>query len=301
MIGFLIEICFGIGMLVSALTYFVWAYDHVQAHPDRLAFGEFTSAGLLRGVLIVLGEGLAWGAFIVLTPFAFLGDFLAYHRRPGTHRPVLLVHGYLHNRGAWVAHGWRLRRAGWTQVYSINLWPIHADLDVFAQQVRDAVARILGETGASEVDLVCHSMGGLVARAYIQQYGGAEHVARFVTLSGPHHGTRLAPFGPARNTLAMSIGSEYLAGLEEEAEALRSVAVTAVYSVHDNIVIPASSAVLPEPAESHELAGVGHAGMLWSSRAWEHLRRALEREPDVDAEQVAEPDVDAEQVTEPAP
>lgn len=43
-------------------------------------------------------------------------------------------------------------------------------------------------TGAEKVDLVAHSFGGLVARAYLAADGAAEKVDWLVTLGTPHHG-----------------------------------------------------------------------------------------------------------------
>ncbi len=272
-----LKICLLIGFVVSVLSYQTWAYQRALDEPDRRVFGAATPGAILSGALVVLGEGLAWGVFIALTPLAYVGDYLALGRRGGQRRPVLLVHGYLHNRGAWIAHGVRLRLGGWTQVYSLNLWPPNAELDHFAQQVRDAVERICGETGSDTVDLVCHSMGGVVARAYVQRFEGRARVEHLVTLGSPHHGTGSAPLGPWDNSLAMSQGSPYVTALDEDPAGLQGVAVTTVCTVHDNIVIPASSAALPDPAEAHMLEGVGHVALLWSPRVWTLVRDALEQ------------------------
>ncbi len=45
-----------------------------------------------------------------------------------------------------------------------------------------------GEYAGSRVVFLCHSMGGLVARWYIQREGGAEVTSKLVTLGTPHRG-----------------------------------------------------------------------------------------------------------------
>ena len=84
--------------------------------------------------------------------------------RPTGRRGIVLVHGYCCNRAFW--HPWRqpLRDAGVPHV-SVNLTPIFAPIDSYAAQLDDAVQRLHTATGLAPV-LVCHSMGGLVARAW---------------------------------------------------------------------------------------------------------------------------------------
>lgn len=273
-----LQICLLIGLACSGLTYQTWLYHRAQAEPGRRVLDSLTGGVMLYGLYVLITEGLAWGLFIFLWPIGFLGDFCGVGRRASARRPVLLVHGYLNNRTAWMAHGLRFRLAGWTQVYTINLSPVSAPLDQYVDLVRQMVERICIETGTDMVDLVGHSMGGVVSRAYVQRFGGHEHVRHLVTLGSPHHGTTTAALSLWDNALAMAIGSDYLQELNDDPAGLHGVATTAIYTVHDNIVMPAESAALPEPAHTHVLAGLGHKGLLWSPRAWALLRSALETE-----------------------
>ena len=69
-----------------------------------------------------------------------------------------------------------------------------APVDRYPESVHAAVERLRRATGAERVTLVCHSMGGLVARAYLRAHGH-HAVARVVTIDTPHHGTLFARFG----------------------------------------------------------------------------------------------------------
>ncbi|MBL0267130.1 MAG: T9SS type A sorting domain-containing protein [Chitinophagaceae bacterium] len=67
--------------------------------------------------------------------------------------------------------------------------------------VRDAIKHVLAITGREKVLLVCHSMGGLAAREYLQngnlfqQNDGLKHVAKLVTIGTPHGGSNATDFG----------------------------------------------------------------------------------------------------------
>jgi pimeloyl-ACP methyl ester carboxylesterase len=63
-----------------------------------------------------------------------------------------------------------------------------ADLGAF-------VSSVLRATGAKKVDLVAHSMGGLISRSYLQFYEGHRNVRRLLTVSTPHHGAGLSDLG----------------------------------------------------------------------------------------------------------
>jgi len=56
------------------------------------------------------------------------------------------------------------------------------------QYLKPKIDEVKTETGASKVDLVAHSMGGLVARAYIQGDNYDNDVDQLVTLGTPHAG-----------------------------------------------------------------------------------------------------------------
>lgn len=61
--------------------------------------------------------------------------------------------------------------------------------EVSAQQyLQPVIQQAKQETGATKVDLVAHSMGGLVARAYIQGDNYAGDVDQLITLGTPHTG-----------------------------------------------------------------------------------------------------------------
>ncbi|SFM14734.1 esterase/lipase family protein [Rugamonas rubra] len=178
--------------------------------------------------------------------------------------PVLLLHGYACNGGYWRRLGRQLRRAGISH-YALDLAPPGAAIDQFVPQVRAAVAMLCARTGAPQVVLLGHSMGGLVARSYLRADGPAR-VARLITLGSPHHGTALARLGPGANAAQMRHGGAWLAALAraEAAEAAGAagagVTVVSLFSHHDNIVAPQDSARLAG-ARNLAFGAVGHVAL----------------------------------------
>jgi len=125
--------------------------------------------------------------------------------------------------------------------------------------VEQAVQDLRARTGAHTVAIVAHSMGGLVARAWMRVHGMAA-LARVITLGTPHHGTALARFGLGQNAFQMRPGSAWLRALAQGEDAAARALVTSVYTHHDNIVSPQESSRLPG-ARNLEFGGVGHVAL----------------------------------------
>lgn len=172
--------------------------------------------------------------------------------------PVLLIHGYSCNSGYWRPLSAHLRAAGISH-YGIDLEPPGAGIDDFAPQVAAAVERLCEAANSQRVIIVAHSMGGLVARAYVRQHGQSR-IARVITLGTPHHGTVLANFGPGSNAAQMRRGSAWLGSLAAGEADLQRNLFCSIYSVHDNIVAPQNSSELPG-ARNLVFGAIGHVAL----------------------------------------
>jgi triacylglycerol lipase len=188
----------------------------------------------------------------------------------GERPPILLVHGYGCSRGAWWWQRRRLETAGWL-VATINLEPIYTSIDNYIDPLAQRVDAVLAETGAAQLILVGHSMGGLVARAYLARYG-ANRVLRLITLGTPHGGSQLARIGIGQNSRQMEPGSAWLQRLSAQAPPPETVVI---YSPHDNYVMPQANLQLAG-ATLRPINGLGHLAMLFSTRVSRVLRAALE-------------------------
>jgi len=183
---------------------------------------------------------------------------------------VLLQHGYVNNGAVWFFTGRALEAQGY-RVFTIDQPPF-ASIDTMGVRLAERVNDVLARTGASRLTLVAHSMGGLICRAYLRSHGGTR-IDRLVTMGSPHHGTFHAYLASGPNGAQMRPGNPWL-------EALGTTEVgipfTSIYSVHDTIISPQDSSVMPG-AENIELTGIGHVSMPSGSAARAHLLAALRR------------------------
>lgn len=190
--------------------------------------------------------------------------------------PVLLVHGYGCNGGYWAALR-RLLAQHRVSHDAVDLEPVTADIDHYADQIAAAVQRLLAATGQRQLVLVAHSMGGLASRAYLRVHGDAA-VAKLVTLGTPHHGTALASFGIGANARQMRRGSQWLAALDSS-DAGRRAKITSIWSHHDNIIAPQDSCRL-EGARNIEIGGVGHVALASDTFVLSHVLNEIFDVPD---------------------
>jgi pimeloyl-ACP methyl ester carboxylesterase len=185
---------------------------------------------------------------------------------PGSARPpVLLLHGYGCNSGYW-AQLVPLLDAARISHAALDLEPLGGDIDGYVPLVERAAADLLARTGAAQLVIVAHSMGGLVARAWMRRHGTAR-VARVITLGTPHHGTSLANFALGANAAQMrrlragaAPESAWLRALAEAEDPAARALVTSIYTHHDNIVAPQTSSRLPG-ARNLEFGGIGHVAL----------------------------------------
>lgn len=165
----------------------------------------------------------------------------------GHRTPVMLVHGFGHNRSGW----WVLRRhlaeAGFPVVDSFNYNPMTRDVPANARRLAARIEMLRRSCGADKVHIVGHSLGGILARWFVQELDGASVVDTVVTIGTPHEGTMSAWAVPGRTISELRPGSWVVRRLE--ASARRSdVNWVAIYSNVDELVMPSRSAMLRHPA-----------------------------------------------------
>jgi len=188
--------------------------------------------------------------------------------------PVLLLHGVLCNAGVLRGLHAHLVARGIGPVYTLSYGPPLASIDVFADQVAAKVDAILAATGASRVALVGHSMGGVVARAYLRRYGG-DRIALLMTLGTPHDGSVHARLFPGVCLTQIRPGSPWLAELNR-GESAPGTRIVSLWSWHDSMVAPQTSSRLAG-AQNIELAGIGHNAMLGDRRVFDLVAEELQR------------------------
>ena len=174
--------------------------------------------------------------------------------------PVLLLHGVLCNAGVWSGFRKHLAARGIAPLYTLSYGPPLASIEVFAAQVAKKIDYIRRATGAPRVAIVGHSMGGLVARAYLRRFG-AGSVSSLITFGAPHHGSVHAWLFPGACLGQLRPGNRWLAELNQAEEIEPAVTIVSIWSWHDSMVAPQTSGSL-RGARNIEVIGVGHNALL---------------------------------------
>ena len=199
--------------------------------------------------------GARWVALFVLGLLA-LGGFAPPVRAPGSPDgldgeqgqvqdpvPVLLVPGWGDQAPDVEPIRRRLKEQGWpeSRVVALSFRDSYGSNHDHAGEIDRAVGTLTALTGAAQVDVVAHSMGGLAARSYLRTGETAVSIRRAVFLGTPHRGTAAAVLAWGDGGREMVPGSEFLMELNEGRPVPEGVEALAIRTPVDLRVIPASS------------------------------------------------------------
>ncbi|MCM0676372.1 alpha/beta fold hydrolase [Micromonospora phytophila] len=208
--------------------------------------------------------------------------------------PVIVVGGLIGVSIAYEPIAARLRADG-HRVFVYQLPGLgFGDIRDSARAFSSYVEQVRSVTGASRVDLVAHSEGGLVSRWYVKFLGGTEAVARYVSLGSPQQGTYVANIlgfvglGSCAGIVAcqqMSIGSAFLTDLNGGDDTPGAVRWTTVRTWQDELVRPVGNAALADGATNVliqawcPLRVVGHLGLVLDGTTYSAVRQVLADAP----------------------
>jgi len=181
--------------------------------------------------------------------------------------PVLLVHGYLHNQSAWLWFIHALQKqAGIGAIFSLNLNPPCASIVEFAEILKNKIHAIQTETGAEQIILIGHSMGGLVSSYYCEYLAPPGEINKIITLGTPFQGTRTGVLGVGKEIIEMAPESSFLSDLNERIQQSK-VPYYTIASKIDNMIVPWEAALLPEGEAKEQLVleDYGHMRLLISN------------------------------------
>lgn len=193
--------------------------------------------------------------------------------------PVVLLHGFIDNRSVFVLLRRSLAQHGGRHLESLNYSPLTCDIRAAADLLGRHIEDICERTGQERVDVVGHSLGGLIARYYVQRLGGDHRVRTLVTLGTPHGGTRAVPLADAHPIVRqMRPDSEVMEELREPAPGCRTHFV-AFWSDFDHVMTPPESACVDHPdlmAQNIRVTGIGHLALPVHPAVATGIREALD-------------------------
>jgi triacylglycerol lipase len=191
--------------------------------------------------------------------------------------PIILVHGVIDNRSIFTLLRRSLRGRGFGRTYALNYSPFTDDIVDVARRLGTLIEEVCEQTGYERVHIIGHSMGGLIARYYVQRLGGDRHVHTVCTLGTPHCGTVPARFVPWPVIRQMRSSSEILRELAEPAAGCRTRFI-AIWSDLDQLVLPHRNARIQHPdlrARNVLIRGIGHMSLPVDRRVVHEISAAL--------------------------
>lgn len=203
-----------------------------------------------RRLVLILGSIVSAAAVLAVVAALWPGKPTAAVSQalPG---PVLLVPGYGGSRTGLNVLARVLREHGKDAQVLELLGDGRGDLDAQATLLGTAAKAALARTHAHSVDVIGYSAGGIVARLWVRNHGGAALVRRVITLGAPHHGTDIASLAGsllpgACPTACQQLGadSSLLAGLNAGDETPAGPTFVSIWTTLDDIVIPPDTASL---------------------------------------------------------
>ncbi|WP_405696041.1 alpha/beta fold hydrolase [Streptomyces coelicoflavus] len=207
-----------------------------------------------------------------------------------TSPPVVLLHGFIDNRSVFLLLRRSLAQHGRHEIESLNYSPLTCDIRTAAELLGRHVEEICERTGSERVDVVGHSLGGLIARYYVQCLGGDRRVRTLVTLGTPHAGTKVVPLANAHPIVRqMRPGSAVIDELTRPAPGCRTRFVS-FWSDLDHVMDPLETACLDHPdlsVQNVRVSGIGHLALPLHPTVATGVRQALDTagpEPETDSE-----------------
>ena len=184
--------------------------------------------------------------------------------------PIIFVPGYALNRLSFWALQRYLKTCGYGNTLAINHPVLKDDLNEFTNKLAKTIDDFSWRNQGRPVTLIAHSMGGIVSRTYIENFG-ADKVASVITIGTPWKGTLMHRISFTRHVHQMAPTSSFC----RSPKAL-SVPHLSIWSSRDWIVLPTQNA-LHEEHHSHLCSHSGHLGMLFSADIFQTIRNFLDQ------------------------
>lgn len=246
----------------------------------KIGIGAATSAKVAGGVVKdVLGkvDPDVWREFAHVTVQSY-SLFLPRReeiedRGPDGFSPVVLVHGLGGNRGTWTPLRMFLRLMGHRRMFAFGYED--GTIEAHAANLKEFILKVMEKTGTTQVDLVAHSLGGVIARYAIQRLSMSDAVRTLITLASPNQGTYAARYANTRLTVPLRPESRLLRDLNQDDLRKLPTKFIALFSDRDVYVVPKEMMTHPD-AENHFIPNLSHNQHLHSPSVFRLVATKLE-------------------------
>lgn len=192
--------------------------------------------------------------------------------------PLVFVHGLGGSSGDFFTMSTLFWLSGRKRSYRVAFGPAKG-IEQLAEHLVEYVTKVCKVNDESRVDLIAHSMGGVVARLALGYMGLAHNVENFISLGVPHAGTYPARYGNSKTLHDLRPGSELMKKLNS-LTIPDSVKTACLWSKNDLFVLPPESACL-DGTLNIEMSPFTHYSYLLDPRSFEVVRIILEGRPDL--------------------
>ena len=244
-------------VIIVLLSYSISWYEYSNTNPDAID-NRFSRQNLGLVFSLLGSETLFNYITLAVVPFGIFNRKNQANTRGET--PVLLLHGLFVNQSCWFWFKWQLKKQGFKNIVTINLSSWHSE-EALTELLANKIDELRHQLGVNKVHLVGHSMGGMIARNYVQLRGGHDKVENLICLGSPHQGSRLATFAIDPLGKRLFPNSDFLQRLNH-APAPKDIKVTNIYTNKDNMVLPNASNHLPW-GKAIEFDRMGHTALLY--------------------------------------
>jgi len=193
-------------------------------------------------------------------------------QKPDGHPPLIYVHGLGGNRGNFLLMSWYLHLIGRKRNYKIH-FDSGQNVDDMAKALAQFVEDVKEVTGEEKVDIIAHSLGGLVARLSMVEFDVEKSVASLVTLGTPHKGTYPARYANTSITRDLRPESDLIMRINAKPwpKEIRGISF---WSRNDLFVLPADSARV-EGTTQIDMTPFTHYSYLLDPSSWAAVGKAL--------------------------
>jgi triacylglycerol lipase len=188
--------------------------------------------------------------------------------------PILFVHGFSGSSANWRYFRQKMEKKGFKNIYSIDLGSPNLSIEAYAEKLERKVDEILVKTGSQKVQIVAHSMGGVVSLEYMAKNKNSLKVDRLVTLASPLRGTYVGYISyfakPARQMIP---GSKYMQRFAAKIEGLDNERLH-FGSMADPIIRPTNHCYAKDFDKKHNrevVSPCGHTQYLFSNTVIEDV------------------------------